>query len=82
MEQWAYNGTTYEINSMCLLPEDGWTYELTGPCPTSGPVAALAVVVPDTTPEGEQLTPADTTHAYVAFTEGPLPWPLLRRIVR
>ncbi|MEU4565008.1 hypothetical protein AB0F72_42075 [Actinoplanes sp. NPDC023936] len=82
MEEWAYNGMAYQTNSMYLLPEDAWTYELTGSCPTSGAVAGLAVVIPDTTPDGEQFTPADALHAWVAAAEGPLPWPVLLRFIR
>ncbi|MFV2123258.1 hypothetical protein ACFHWS_01715 [Micromonospora sp. LOL_013] len=79
VEEWTYNGTAFQINSMYLLPEDAWTYELTGWHRTSG---AVAVVIPDTTPDGEPFTPTDATHAYVAFTEGPLPWPVLLRFIR
>ena len=67
---------------MYLLPEDAWTYELTGPCLTSGAIAGLAVVIPDTTPAGEQFTPADALHASVAATEEPLPWPVILRFIR
>ncbi|WP_433650171.1 hypothetical protein ACQP2C_27445 [Micromonospora zamorensis] len=82
MEEWAYDGMTYQINSMYLLPEDAWTYELIGPRATSDVVGAVAVVIPDATPDGEQFTPADATHAYVAATERPLPWPVLLHFVR
>ncbi|ROO60527.1 hypothetical protein EDC02_2417 [Micromonospora sp. Llam0] len=79
MEEWTYNGTTFQINSMYLLPEDAWTYELTGWYRTSG---GVAVVIPDTTPAGVPFTPADATYAYVAFAGGPLPWPVLLRFIR
>lgn len=36
VEEWTYNGTAFQINSMYLLPEDAWTYELTGWYRTSG----------------------------------------------
>jgi hypothetical protein len=42
----------------------------------------LAVVIPDTTPDGEQFTPADATHADVTAAGRPLPWPLRLRFVR
>lgn len=67
---------------MYLLPENAWTYELTGPCSTFGTVAMLAVVIPDAAPDGEQFTPVDATHAHVTAAEGPLPWPVLLRFVR
>ncbi len=79
VEEWTYNGTAFQINSMYLLPEDAWTYELTGWYRTS---CGVAVVIPDTTPDGDPFTPANATHAYVAFTEGPLPWPVLLRFIR
>ncbi|NIL64818.1 hypothetical protein HCB39_27255 [Salinispora arenicola] len=70
------------VNSMYLLSEDAWTYELTGSSYTSSAVAMLALVIPDATPDGEQFTPVDATHAYVTAAEGTLPWPMLRRSIR
>jgi hypothetical protein len=55
-----------------VLPEDTWTYVLTGPCGASGPVAGLAVVIPDSTPDGELSTSSDATLACVAVANGPL----------
>lgn len=79
MDQWAYEGTTYQITSMYLVPEDAWTYELTQP---SGNYGALAVVIPDATPDDDPFTPMDAAHALVAAGDGPLPWPLLLRFIR
>jgi hypothetical protein len=50
VEVWVYEGVTYQVDSMYLVPQDEWTYELTTPCCTSGTVAGLAVVIPDATP--------------------------------
>ncbi|WP_230554429.1 hypothetical protein [Salinispora arenicola] len=82
LEEWAFNGMTYLVNSMYLLSEDAWTYELTGSSHTSSAVAMLALVIPDATPDGEQFTPVDATHAYVTAAQGTLPWPMLRRFIR
>lgn len=82
VEEWAYDGMAYQINSMYLLPEDAWTYELTGPCGASGTVAGLAVVIPDRTSEAEQFTPSDASHALVAAASGLTPWPVLLRFIR
>lgn len=82
MEEWAYDGITYQINSMYLSSEDAWTYEVTGPCGTSGRLGAFAVVIPDATPDGEQFKPADAADAYVAADEAPLSWPVLLHFVR
>ena len=79
VQVWADNGVMYEINSMYLVPDDAWTYELTGP---AGTAAEIAVVIPDATPHDEQFTPSDSTHAHVAVANGPLPWPVLRRFIR
>lgn len=83
MQAWEDdNDATYEINSMYLVPDDAWTYELTGPSGTPGTAAGVAVVIPDTTPDDAQFTPSDATHAYVAVANGPLPWPVLQRLIR
>ena len=82
VEEWAYDGITYQINSMYLLSEDAWTYELTGPCGTSDVVGALAVVIPDSTPDGEAFIPAAAADAYVVVAGRPLPWPVMLRFVR
>ena len=79
MDQWAYDGATYEVNSMYALPEDAWTYELTALCGDDG---ALAILIPDATPDDGPFTPMDATHARVAASDGPLPWPLLLRFIR
>jgi hypothetical protein len=81
VEEWAYNGMTYQINSMYVLLENAWTYELTGPGGMSGTVAGLTVVIPDTTPDGEQFTPSEETYAYVATASGSLPWPVLLHFI-
>nr|WP_018588798.1 hypothetical protein [Salinispora arenicola] len=82
VEERAFNGMTYQVNSMYLLSEDAWTYELTGSSHTSSAVAMLALVIPDATPDGEQFTPVDATHSYVTAAEGTLPWPMLRCFIR
>lgn len=82
VEQWTYNGAVYQVNSMYLLPDGAWTYELTGPHGTSGKVTGLAVVIPDATPDGGPFTPMDSTHAHVVTDDGHLPWPVLLRFIR
>ena len=82
VEQWTYNGAVYQVNSMYLLPDGAWTYELTGPHGTSGKVTGLAVVIPDATPDDGPFTPMDSTHAHVVTDDGHLPWPVLLRFIR
>lgn len=77
-----HNGAKYQIVSMYLLPQDAWTYELTGPYGTSGPPAGLAVMIPDATPDGGPFTPSDAADATVALASGSLPWPLVLRFLR
>ena len=79
VEQWEYDGTTYQINSRYALPADASTYELTGLSDDDG---TLAVVIPDATPDDGPFTPMNATHARVAAGGRPLPWPLLLRFVR
>jgi hypothetical protein len=79
VEEWAHDGRTYQINSMYLVSESAWTYELTGPRGESDAVIGLAVVIPDETPDGERFTPAGMIAARVAIVGGLLPWPVLMR---
>ncbi len=79
VQQWVYDGTSYRMNSMYALPENAWTYELSGPSSSYGTVA---VVVPDTTPDDGPFTPMDASHARVTAGDGELPWPLMLRFIR
>jgi hypothetical protein len=82
VEQWTHEGGVYEVNSMYLLPDDAWTYELTGPPAISGKAAGLNVLIPDATPDDAPFTPMGAEHARVSMTDGRLPWPVLMRFLR
>ncbi|BCJ64880.1 hypothetical protein GCM10009779_61380 [Polymorphospora rubra] len=66
---------------MYLLPEDAWSYELTGPGGAVGEFVGLAVVIPDATPYDGPFTPMASTHVRVVTDGGQLPWPVLLRFV-
>lgn len=78
MEQWAHQGQRYEVNSMYLLPDDAWAYEL---WPSAGPAGRLIVLIADATPDDGPFTPLSSAHALVTAEEVSLPWPVLRRFV-
>jgi ribosomal protein L7/L12 len=82
VEHWTHDGEVYEVNSMYLLPDDAWAYELTGPRGNSGRGPGLMVLIPDATPDDGPFTPMAAAHARVLVEDGHLPWPVLRRFVR
>jgi hypothetical protein len=81
MESLRHAGEVYEVNSMYLLPDDAWTYELT-PLPGGLGRASLMVLIPDATPDDGPFTPMSATHARVMAYDGDLPWLVLTRFLR
>lgn len=81
MEEWAHPGRAFEVNSMYLLPDDAWAYELTPSRGQPGPPGGLSVLIADATAHGGPFTPMSPAHARVVVEEVELPWPILRRFV-
>jgi hypothetical protein len=81
MESWAYGDEIYHMNSMYLLPDDAWAYELT-PAAHDRDRMSLTVLVPDATPDDGPFTPQGSTHVRVVLEDGDLPWPVLSRFLQ
>lgn len=82
VECWTHRGEVYQVNSMYLLPDDAWVYELFGPAGHSGKAPGVIVLIPDATPEDGPFTPMGAPHVRVLVEDGHLPWPVLLRFVR
>ena len=74
MESWAYGDEIYHMNSMYLLPDDAWAYELT-PAARNRDRMSLTVLVPDATPDDGPFTPQGSTHVRVVLEDGDLHGP-------
>jgi hypothetical protein len=82
VEYWTHAGEVYEVNSMYLLPDDAWTYELTWALGASGGAASMSVLIPDATPGDAPFTPMVAAHAVVMTRDGQLSWPVLWRFLQ
>jgi hypothetical protein len=56
MESWVHADEIYQVNSMYLLPDDAWAYELTPAACDRGRMS-LIVLIPDATPDDGPFTP-------------------------
>ena len=81
MESWVHADEIYQVNSMYLLPDDAWAYELTPASRDRGRMS-LIVLIPDATPDNGPFTPKGSTHARVVLEDGDLPWPVLSRFLQ
>jgi hypothetical protein len=80
MEIWSHDGKLYELTSGYVLPEDAWSYELTGLTGPRGTEPFLSVSIPDATPIGP-FTPRPAERVIVHAGGGVLPWPILEKVM-
>jgi hypothetical protein len=81
MESWVHADEIYHVNSMYLLPDDAWAYEMTPAACDRGRMS-LIVLIPDATPDEGPFTPEGSTRARVVVEDGDLPWPVLSRFLQ
>jgi hypothetical protein len=77
----VHAGAVYELVSVYSLPDNAWTYELTGPRHAGVTSASVAAIIRDATPDDGPFTPMSAAHSYVLLDEGVVPWPILMRFV-
>jgi hypothetical protein len=77
MEVWSHDGKQYELNSYYNVIDNAWQYELVG---TAEPTF-LAIVIPDSTPDGDRFVPAPSDDVLLAAAGGTTPWPILMGLV-
>jgi hypothetical protein len=81
VESWTHADEVYEVNSMYLLPDSAWAYEMTPVTADRGRMS-LIVLIPDATPDDGPFRPRGSTHAQVVLDDGDLPWPALSRFLQ
>ena len=81
MESLVHADEIYRVNSMYLLPDDAWAYEMTPAACDRGRMS-LIVLIPDATPDDGPFTPKGSAHARVVLEDGDLPWPVLSRFLQ